>query len=371
MVDLQLGRITAPMKRPPTPSPSPPLILLLAFARCAVVFFGCAFLPLHAADRVSSIHSPTQTPLSAPAWKPHRPMMEPAFFAGTVAGSDGRIYVITGSTGESGELTSRNSAYDPERDTWTKLAPIPTPRSEPGAALGPDGNIYIIGGNPTRSRQQSSKMNVVEAYDLKNNQWTRCKPLPTPRTALCAATVSDKSGHAFIYAIGGRNFDMPGNGLSTLEAYDPTTDSWTTRSAMPINLHAMTATAGPDGKIYVLGGTNSRTDDTNLVQVYDPETDRWAPGIPMPFGQECACSAFIPGHNGEIVVMGGWGSLEKISLDLVAAYNPRTDTWRRLPKLITATAGAGAATVKSADGALHIYVIGGTPDPTCVQEYGG
>jgi N-acetylneuraminic acid mutarotase len=131
----------------------------------------------------------------------------------------------------------------------------------------------------------------------------------------------------------------------------------------------MTATLGPDGKIYVLGGTNSKVTDINAVQVYDPMTDHWSQGTPVPYGQECACSTFTSGQTGEIVVLGGWGDPRKIALASVTAYNPRTDTWRLLPPLITATAAAGAAMIKSANGETHIYVIGGLPDSTCVQEY--
>jgi kelch-like protein 18 len=172
-----------------------------------------------------------------------------------------------------------------------------------------------------------------------------------------------------IYAIGGRNFDMPGNGLSTVEAYDPVTDTWTAMSSMPINLHAMTATLGPDGKIYVLGGTNSKMDNTAAVQLYDPRTDRWTQSTPMPYGQECACSTFTSGQKGEIVVLGGWGDLKKIALSSAVAYNPQRHSWRWLPQLITATSAAGAATIESPNGVTHIFVIGGLPDSTSVQEF--
>src|SRR5678815_4353489 len=260
-----------------------------------IILFGYAATARDAPG--SSSASPAQE------WQRCQPLEEGSVFAGTVAGTDGRIYTIAGETGESGQFSSQNSAYDPQRNTWIKLAPIPTPRSEPGAAVGPDGRIYVVGGNPTHGRKQASRMNVVEVYNPKTDQWTASKPLPTPRTALCVVAATNASHHVLIYAIGGRNFDMPGNGLSIVEAYDPLKDAWTTMSPMPVNLHAMTATLGPDGRIYVMGGTNSKVTDASAVQIYDPVGDGWKQGSPMPYGQECACSTFIPGQNGEVVVM--------------------------------------------------------------------
>ena len=131
----------------------------------------------------------------------------------------------------------------------------------------------------------------------------------------------------------------------------------------------MTATLGPEGKIYVLGGTNSKVSDINEVQVYDPATDRWTRSTAMPYGQECACSTFTPGEKGEVVVLGGWGDLSKTSLSSVAAYNPRTQAWRWLPQLLDPTAAAGAVSVKGTDGFTRIYVIGGLPSSSSVQEF--
>jgi len=340
--------------------------VLLAFVPIAL---GGAFVSVGTGSEAGPQSSRPHTASAEPVWTHRRPLAEGAVFAATAAGPDGRIYVITGSVGDTGQLTSRNSAYDPMRDTWTRLAPIPTPRSEPGGALGSGGKVFVVGGNPTLSRKQSSLMNAVEVYDIATDRWSKCKALPTPRTALCAVAATDSLGHMLIYAIGGRNFDLPGNGLSVVEAYDPLADTWTSKAPMPLNLHGMTATLGPDGKIYVLGGTNSKANDVNFVQAYDPKTDRWTqPGV-MPYGQECACSTLIPGENGEIVVFGGWGDPKKQSLGRVAAYNPRTNSWHSLPGLLSPTAAAGAATVTTADGFTRLYVIGGLPDSTAMQEY--
>ena len=348
------------------------LNLLLAslglYSKVILIILCCLSVPIGSRGAVERNTKLGDAAVTHRGWERRAPLKGGAVFAGTVAGSDGRIYVITGST-ERGELTARNSAYDPRQDTWTALAPIPTPRSEPGAALGAAGKIYVIGGNPSIGRKQSARMNKVEAYDPQTDQWIACRPLPTPRTALCAVAASDATGRRLLFAIGGRNFDMPGNGLGTVEAYDPLTDSWSIRSPMPIGLHGMTATLGPDGKIYVLGGSNATLSDINEVQVYDPPTDHWTRSTAMPYGQECACSTFIPGENGEVVVLGGWGDLSKTSLSSAAAYNPRTQAWRWLPQLLRPTAAAGAVSVEGPDGITRIYVIGGLPSSSFVQEF--
>jgi len=53
--------------------------------------------------------------------------------------------------------------------------------------------------------------------------WTVTAPMPTPRARLAAATAVGADGRSRIYAIGGQN---DGNtALSTVEAYDPQSDS--------------------------------------------------------------------------------------------------------------------------------------------------
>jgi N-acetylneuraminic acid mutarotase len=54
-----------------------------------------------------------------------------------------------------------------------------------------------------------------------------------------------------IYAIGG--YDGFGN-VASVEAYDPNTDTWTYVAPMNYAHATSAATTGADGKIYVLGG---------------------------------------------------------------------------------------------------------------------
>jgi N-acetylneuraminic acid mutarotase len=166
-------------------------------------------------------------------------------------------------------------------------------------------------------------------------------------------------GRVRIYAIGGRDGSRSSNGLSTVDAYDPATDAWSARAPMPTPRHALAATLGPDGRIYAVGGTNERVFSTDALEIYDPVRDAWTRGSPMPYGQECAAATFTPGPAGEVLVLGGWDPRHQ-PLPSAVAYNPRTDTWRRLPAMPTARAAAGAVTIAGADGCFRVYVLGGT-----------
>lgn len=325
----------------------------------AAVYMG---LPLH------EVLGQTNSAETKSNWKQCDSMPEGAVFAATVVGINGYIYVLSGfDDSNTSNLSAANRVYDPLTDRWTHAARVPTPRSEPGAAVAADGTIYLIGGNPTLGRKQSSRMNIVEAFHPESDRWSFEKNLPAPRTSLQAVAAKDTRGHLLIYAIGGRNFDLPGNGLNIVEAFDPATKTWARKSPMLMNLHAMAATAGADGKIYVAGGTSSTVDNADTLQVYDPETDHWSFGAKMPYGQECASATSISDSDSEILVLGGWGDTRKIPLASVIAYNVRTRSWRSLVALPFATSAGGAVTVHTG-GRNCIFLLGGIPDLRRVQK---
>jgi N-acetylneuraminic acid mutarotase len=310
-----------------------------------------------------------------PTWRRRRSLAVPAVFAGTVAAPGGRIFVISGNRAYDGGMTNAVRVYDPKRDTWSLGQPIPTPRSSPGAALGPDGEIYVLGGSDPDNRK-----NVVEAYDPVKDSWRRLTPMPTARDAPQAVTAVGADGRARIYVLGGRDRSKRDNGLSSVDAYDPATDTWTPMAPMLIGLHAHVATLGPDCRIYVLGGTNATLLFTDAMQIYDPVKNTWIRGAAMPYGQECAAATFSPGPDGEVLMFGGWTS-GKRPVRSAAAYSPRTGMWRLLPQAPTARAAGGAVAIQGLDGVVHVYVVGGTgedgsgqyhprtPCETTIEEY--
>ena len=69
-----------------------------------------------------------------------------------------------------------------------------------------------------------------------------------------------------IFAIGG--YDGVGD-LSTVEEYNPDTNTWSSKASMP-TARAGLAVAEVDGMIYAIGG------DDGTVEVYNPATNTWS-----------------------------------------------------------------------------------------------
>ncbi len=174
--------------------------------------------------------------------------------------------------------------------------------------------------------------------------------------------------------------------LDVLEVSDPESKTWVVKSPM-IQARQLHASAfGPDGKLYVFGGTDleggvhkeegeseqsfeargnemsrkaSRALDS--VECYDPETDTWTPRHPMPKGRQNMGAAL--GADGRIYVVGGYESYTgSFAQKDVQIYDPKTDTWTMGPRLKTAR--GNHAVVATPDG--KIYAIGGNNEESVV-----
>jgi hypothetical protein len=220
-----------------------------------------------------------------------------------VAHPDGRIYVIGGGT--------MNVAYNPATNTWSTRAAMPTARDWPAAALGPDGLIYVMGGT-TFIHPNHLTLSTVEAYNPATNSWTTKASLPGGRWAFSAATGSDGR----IYVFGGyRHGDFV---IAEVDAYDTTTNTWIERANMPIDRWMHGAVAAPDGRIYVMGGDGA----AGAADAYDVATNAWIPRAPMSNRSEVG---FALGPNLLIYAIGGSDATG--SLSTVQAFDPVTNTW--------------------------------------------
>jgi N-acetylneuraminic acid mutarotase len=226
-----------------------------------------------------------------------------------------------------GSFLNTVEAYDPATKTWSTLAPLQTPRLGLAAATGRDGRIYVMGGQSAPQPPGPFLVTPsVEAYDPAMNTWSAVAPMPTARVNLAATTGPDGR----IYAIGGCTCGLPGNQtLPTVEVYDPSTNRWSTAAPMPTPRADLAATTGPDGRIYAIGGCSpcgfsGRVLST--VEVYDPSTNSWSTGVPMPTPRIGLATA--TGSDGRIYAAGGCsvcdGGRAFVPVNTVEAYTPAT-----------------------------------------------
>jgi len=203
---------------------------------------------------------------------------------------DGKIYATGGYS--NGSLSTVEE-YDPVTNIWEKKANIPTARQWLASSI-VNGKIYVIGG-----LSFGAVMATVEEYDPVKDTWTKKADMPTARWGLSTGVANGK-----IYAIGGAKGSPPATLLSAVEEYDPATDTWTEKADMP-KPRAWIANHSPavNDKIYVIGGwTQHLESGLSTIQEYDPATDTWTNKTNMPTGRgSLACSEV----NGKIYAIGG------------------------------------------------------------------
>jgi hypothetical protein len=102
-----------------------------------------------------------------------------------------------------------------------------------------------------------------------------------------------------LYAVGGAF-------SATVEAYDPLTDTWTTKAPMPTALWSVAA-AGMDGVLYAVDKSDL---DVKALRAYDPASDTWTEKAPMT--RTTMRSFGVAAVAGRLYAVGdeGWGYLK-------------------------------------------------------------
>ena len=225
--------------------------------------------------------------------------------------------------------------------SWAIEAPLPVPSGLGSFAMGSvNGQVYAAGG-----QLGSSVVATLEVYDPTTNTWTSKTSMPTARVYASAAVVN-----GLLYVIGGcTTFDCAGI-TGTVEAYDPVTDTWTTKASMPTPRREFGAGVF-NGVIYAAGGFTGGGGPSRNNEAYDPASDSWSTKAskPTPLG-----AVKLAGVNGLLYAPGGYDGCCSL-YSTVEAYNPSTDTWIVEASLPSSRAGGGVGVINGL-----IYYAGGS-----------
>ena len=232
-----------------------------------------------------------------------------------VAASNDRLYAFGGTpTMDFDTVLDSVEAYDPDTNAWTSRASLAVARGASAAAT-IDGFIYITGGF-----DGNTMLAVAERYDPATDSYAPVPSMPAPR-----------AGHAAV-ALNGRLHVFGGAGAGTGAAadhwsYDPETNAWTTVASMPTARYFLAGLVA-EGRIYAVGGMSVDDNDDlvihDAVEVYDPQTDTWSARAALPSPRALLTGAV---HEGDLYVFGGAIPGLPVAVTTSYRYRPSEDVW--------------------------------------------
>lgn len=212
--------------------------------------------------------------------------------------------------------------------TWQTLAPMPSARQEISTAV-LDGKVFVIAGYDVNGASTST----VQVYNPNTNSWIFAQSIPIANNHNSAAVAAGK-----LYTFGGVS--------NRVFAYDPLNDVWS--EVAPMNfMHGGTAAVGVfNDKIYVAGGTGGSQTE---LEVYDPATNSWTPLASMSIPRNHTGGAFI---DGKFYIVGGRDSASAPTA--LERYDPATNAWTSRAPMPTGRSGIAVAAVNG-----ELWVFGG------------
>jgi N-acetylneuraminic acid mutarotase len=213
--------------------------------------------------------------VSSGTWSMGAPMPDVRFFPATVYDdTTGLIYVAGGIDGSFLE-TSTTWSYDPVANTWNpSLAPIPVVMG--GSAVSQVGrNMYLQGSFG------SGATSFNYAYDIDNDAWTQKADIPAAVYEAAGASIGTNT-----YVVGGGDpavapgsvkanqkgakgpngrMARPDTSFNTTWIYDTVADSWSSGPNTNV-AHSFTGGTAVGNDLYVVGGFDGVTGDTNTVE---------------------------------------------------------------------------------------------------------
>lgn len=170
-----------------------------------------------------------------------------------------------------------------------------------------NGIIYVVGGLGPGNSDLSS---TLFAYNPATDTWTTKTPAPVPSLYGTASVVN-----GILYIAGGVSLSGP---ILPVYAYDPASDTWSTKASIPAPLQGPTSST-LNNLMYVLGGGAIPGGiATGTAEAYDPTSDTWTPVASMPTPRNFPSASTL---NHVIYTVGGYDS-SNVVRNTVEAFTP-------------------------------------------------
>jgi len=265
-------------------------------------------------------------------------------------------------------------AIDP---AWTSAGALSGTRLNMAAVKLGSGKVLVIGGTVAGG---STPVSTVELYDPATNTWTTKASLGTARGEHTATTFDTGKRVLVIGGYGTTN-------LSTAEIYDSTTDTWTTK-ALPATVpnggsfptamrRSHTAILGKDGKVYVFAGKNDSSFFYDSILAFTSGSDTFSV-LTAKFDEPTKDVVPLLLSDGKVLLTGGGsrdsGGKERMSRS-VNVFDPAAGTMTRKSDMPVPRTNHGAVQLTAGVSSGKVLVFAGaipTPDESgLVPSQGG
>ncbi len=229
---------------------------------------------------------------------------------------NGQVLVAGGWPGDS-VLSPSAELYDPISGRWTETGRMHWPRGQGhSATLLPDGRVLVAGGSSIELGHPPQ--GSAELYDPVTGTWNDTGSMLLARSHHSATLLHDGK----VLVVGGAVYSNKLRPSKRAEVYDPATGTWTSTGSMTAGLVGPTAALLPDGKVLVVGGSESATPDLQSAELYDPRGGTWS-AAPS-FAGAGSCRIATPLSDGEVLVVCAEANGARTSAEL---YDPTTGGW--------------------------------------------
>lgn len=306
-------------------------LLVLAVASASAV--GAKILR----DRVSTVEvlpngsTPTVPPTPNPteAWSvlPAAPI---SGRAGHTAVWTGTELIVWAGWDEAHEVEGlpNGAAFDPVKQTWRTIKPSPIAPRGRGAVVWTGDEVIVYGGV-----QWEGTIGDAGAYRPSTDTWRKlpASGLGDDRAGVAYAWTGDR----FIVWGGTSGYAEPKN-YANGAAYDPKTNTWTKIAAAPLSARLHPSFAWTGSELLVWGGQGDIVEGDGFSHpkylvdgaAYDPSSDSWRKLPKAPIAGRYGERSFWTGK--EMLVVGGerWDADGDVVLKDAAAFNPSSGSWR-------------------------------------------
>ncbi|EDL09013.1 kelch-like 18 (Drosophila), isoform CRA_a, partial [Mus musculus] len=247
----------------------------------------------------------------------------------------GLIYAV-GGLNSAGDSLNVVEVFDPIANRWEKCHPMTTARSRVGVAV-VNGLLYAIGGYDGQLR-----LSTVEAYNPETDTWTRVGSMNSKRRWTVVTPMSSNRSAAGVTVFEGRIYVSGGHdGLqifSSVEHYNHHTATWHPAASM-LNKRCRHGAASLGSKMFVCGGYDG-SGFLSIAEMYSSVADQWCLIVPMHTRRS---RVSLVASCGRLYAVGGYDGQSNLSS--VEMYDPETDRWTFMAPMACHEGGVGVGCI--------------------------